>query len=340
MRKFRIDDVKAIASDYKTQLDKHKDEILDAIDDLKSKFDGTHTIKNRRGGILTPIETKAYQDYVDKFRTDYYNDRFVLMFPNEFENVYKNEYLNVLQDKQLRQKLCIDGDKIASLSDRLVKVMGYSEIVRREIFPTIMRQLGIKACVYCNSNYVVAGEERGTYFELDHWKPTSKYPFLSTSFYNLQPCCPHCNKRKNADNKNCEYLKLYEEDSKESLDVFQFHIPESAVVLYFSAQDTSYMKVEFKAANPQYNELRNSTNEKFNIEGIYNQHIDVVEEMMWRAKFYNYSIIRSMTWLYGERYPLVDISRFKLGTYANSDEIHKRPLTKFMQDIGRQLGII
>lgn len=76
------------------------------------------------------------------------------------------------------------------------------------------------------------------------------------------------------------------------------------------------------------------------IEGIYNEHIDVIEEMMWRAKFYDNVIVRSMTWFYGKRNSIVDVARFKLGTYASEDEIHKRPLTKMMQDVGKQIGII
>lgn len=35
-----------------------------------------------------------------------------------------------------------------------------------------------------------------------------------------------------------------------------------------------------------------------------------------------------------------ELNRFILGTYANPEDIHKRPLTAFMQSIGRQLGLI
>ena len=32
--------------------------------------------------------------------------------------------------------------------------------------------------------------------------------------------------------------------------------------------------------------------------------------------------------------------RVILGNYTREDEIHKRPMSKFMMDIGRELGII
>jgi hypothetical protein len=341
MRKILIDkDVEAIASEYKTMLDGYKDSILDSLKNLRDMFDVTkgHTIVKKNGRSLNSVEMASCYKYVEKVWTDYNSDRLTLMLPNKFEEVYKNEYLVLLRDKELRLGISIDADDYNSISNRLIDLMGYSGLVRKVIYPKLMRKLGIKSCVYCNANYAVATEDGDGFFELDHWKPESKYPFLSTSFYNLQPCCPHCNKRKGSNNK-LEFLKLFEEDPNEPLDVFEFHIPESSMVRYFNSQNTSHIKVTFKSANTKFDGLRNDTNEKFGIEGIYNEHIDVVEEMMWRAKFYDNVILGTMTWIFKKRWPMIDIARFKLGSYATEKEVHKRPLTKFMQDIGKQLEI-
>ena len=342
MRKILIDkEVKAIASEYKTQLDTYKDDILDALRNLRDKFDvaNGHTIIKNNNVALTSMEKNSCYQYVEKVKNDYDNGRLTLMLPNKFEDVYKNEYARILDVKLLKLKISIDGDAFNSLSSRLIELMKYSKLVRKEIYPKLMRKLGIKSCVYCNANYAVSTENGVGYFELDHWKPESKYPFLSTSFYNLQPCCPHCNKRKNSDNK-LEFLKLFEEDPNEPLDIFEFHIPEGSLVRYFNSQSTSHIKVTFKPADSKFDKLRNDANDKFGIEGIYNEHIDIVEEMMWRAKFYNNVILSTMTWVFKKRWPMVDIARFKLGSYANKNEVHKRPLTKFMQDVGKQLDII
>lgn len=57
-------------------------------------------------------------------------------------------------------------------------------------------KLGIKACVYCNASYTVATDDDRATFQIDHSYPKSKYPFLCTSFFNLQPSCMHCNQIK------------------------------------------------------------------------------------------------------------------------------------------------
>ncbi len=340
MRKIRIDaDVESIAGEFQLELDKHKAKILQAIDDLMGKFDGKHTL-TKRGAAMDAVDVKKCYDYIDKLKKDYDNGTLTLMKPNDFDKTHQ-VYNGYLKDKELKWSVSIDGDKATPLHKRLTGAMGYQEIVRDEIYPPLMRKMGIKVCVYCNANYTVSAEKgsgRG-YFELDHWKPESKYPFLCTSFYNLQPCCPHCNKRKSASNK-FEFLKLYEEDQNAPLDVLGFQIPKGSMVRYFNNLDTSHIKVTFKATDASLEKLRNDAEQKFGIEGIYNEHIDVIEEMMWRAKFYDNVIVGSMTWFYGKRNPVVDVARFKLGTYAGEDEIHKRPLTKMMQDVGKQLGII
>lgn len=340
MRKIRIDaDVESIAAEFQQELDKHKTEILLAIGNLMGKFDGSHTLT--KGGVaMDAADVMKCYDYIGKLKDDYDNGSLTLMKPSNFENTHQT-YKGFLKDRELKWSVSIDGDKATPIHKRLTESMGYQKIVRDEIYPPLMRKMGIKACVYCNASYTVSaeiGSGKG-YFELDHWKPESKYPFLCTSFYNLQPCCPHCNKRKSA-NDAFEFLKLYEEDQNASLDVFEFQIPKGSIVRYFNKLDTSHIKVTFKAADASSVKLRNDAEQKFGIEGIYNEHIDIIEEMMWRTKFYNNSIVGSMTWLFGKRRPVVDIARFKLGTYAEEEEIHKRPLTKMMQDVGKQLGLI
>lgn len=340
MRKIFIDDdIKTKADNYKAALLKHKQDVLDQIKMLRDLFDGTHKVKDDTGKNPDPAKVAMYYEYLKQLYDDFDNEVLVLLLPNQFQSYHDNQYDKGLNDKDLKAKFTIDGGKAIPFHKRITEAMGYTNLVRDEIFPDIIRELSIKACVYCNANFVVADKKGNGYFELDHWKPESKYPFLCTSFYNLQPCCPHCNKHKSS-NTRLEFFKLYEEDPNESLDLFKFSIPKGGLVRYFAAHDTSHINVEFRATNAAYENLRETADKTFGITGIYNEHIDVVEEMMWRAKFYNNTIVQSMSWLYRKKWKYIDIARFKLGTYAEIDEIHKRPLTKFMQDVGKQLEII
>lgn len=339
MRKIRIEDVEGYAKVYKKQLDAHKTEITSALDCLVTGLDGNHVV-TKRGKALNSADVKRFHDYADKLKNDYKKGLLTLMKPDSFKKAHE-KYEFILKDTELKWRISIDGDEEKAFHKRLIEAMGYQRIVRDEIYPPLIRKMGIKACVYCNANFTISAEKGSGkgYFELDHWKPESKYPFLCTSFYNLQPCCPHCNKRKSASDK-FEFLKLYEEDQNAPLDVFEFHIPHGSIVRYFNNLDTSHIKVTFIATDASFKKLRNDMEQKFGIEGMYNEHIDIIEEMMWRAKFYDNVIVGTMTWLYGKRNSIVDVARFKLGTYADENEIHKRPLTKMMQDVGKQLGII
>lgn len=338
MRKIKIDTyIKNVADEYKQLLGSHKTEVVTALEGLIDKFNGNHII-TRRGKVVDQVMVNECRGYIDRLKNDYKNDEFVLMLPDSFDKTYL-KYREILTIDILGWNISIDGDRALPIHKRITEAMGYQRYVRNEIFPKLMRKIGINSCVYCNANYVVSTDDGVGFFELDHWMPTSRYPFLCTSFYNLQPCCPHCNKRKGSDTKH-KYFKLYEEKNDESLDVFKFQISKSSIVRYFSLQDLSALKIYFKAVDANSQKLRDDANAKFRIEDIYNEHIDFVEEMMWRAKFYNNTILATMKWFYGKRMPSFDLSRFKLGTYADPDEVHKRPLTKMMQDVGRQLGII
>ena len=341
MRRIWIDaHIKEVAKDYKKEFDKYKEDRKKALERLKQKFfDGN--VEKEDGTKVASDEIAKYKDYLTELIFDYENDRLVLMTPGKFEDTH-DEYKKKQGDDALKVRIRFGSKKTTKpFWEWICDAMGYQNFVRDKIYPAISNSLSIKACVYCNANFTITDKKGNGYYDLDHWKPKSVYPFLCASFYNLQPCCPHCNKRKSDDTVG-EYMGLYEEDEKKKgqLDVFQFEIPRGSLVRYFAAQDTSHLTIDFKPANPSCKNLRDTAETKFGIKGIYNEHIDVVEEMMWRAKFYNNTILRSMIWFFDKRWKVVDIARFKLGTYANIDEIHKRPLTKFMQDIGRELEII
>lgn len=77
-----------------------------------------------------------------------------------------------------------------------------------------IKQLNIKACPYCNLEYVQIATFSRNYSEgnkfvrpaLDHFYPKSKYPFFAISLYNLVPCCTTCNSSIKSDNEIGSYV--------------------------------------------------------------------------------------------------------------------------------------
>ena len=87
--------------------------------------------------------------------------------------------------------------------------------------------------------------------------------------------------------------------------------------------------------------LRNNHNDIFCIEGIYNTQKDLAEEILIKSEIYSKAYKRSLinsfgTVIYDEEL----INRLLLGNYDKPEDIHKRPMAKFTQDIAKQLHLI
>lgn len=76
----------------------------------------------------------------------------------------------------------------------------------------------------------------------------------------------------------------------------------------------------------------------FDIDRIYAEHEDEVEELLWRNRIYTKGIVNATNKQFAELdIEGFDFERYILGTYAKKDEVWKRPLTAMKQDIWEQL---
>jgi hypothetical protein len=66
-----------------------------------------------------------------------------------------------------------------------------------------------------------------------------------------------------------------------------------------------------------------------------------VEELILKAKIYTKTYKKALLKSFPKLLTSVNLSnRLILGNYIDSNEIHKRPMAKFMQDIAQQLKLI
>lgn len=255
-------------------------------------------------------------------------------------------------------------DRRAPLWELIVKAMGYHE-VRKEVFPNYVKKLDIKSCVYCNAQFAVTTlieevhdrikkgsrgrpkEARviplmGGYYELDHNKPKSRYPYLCTNFYNLQPCCSSCNKRKSDHDISFSLYREGEFDEEESL---HFAIPHQAIIDFHTQGKCKGVVAHLcddgsmDAVEPYYDgTLAARFNHYFDIDKLYAELDDEVEELLWRNRIYTKGLVNATNTQYSQLgIEDFDFERYILGTYVNKDEVFKRPLTKMKQDIWEQL---
>ena len=161
--------------------------------------------------------------------------------------------------------------------------------------------------------------------QLDHFFPKDSYPLFAISFYNLIPSCYSCNHMKlNEDLKHSPY------DSSLSFDDVKFtYIPKS----------TDKIEIKIDSRNPDFkNGIR-----ILGIEELYQSHIDVVNELIWKKEVYSDSYRDGLSKILNQtalELSEAELNRFITGYYTDKGDYGKRPLSKMVADIGREIGLI
>lgn len=343
MRRKRIGDNEILLSEeYKTKMQKeqHFDGKLvfplKRLKSLKKKFDNKQVReymgKGEKGhdDYQIPVDIDLFGRYVQEIINRYPKDLLTVK-PSEMGGIIK-DFEAILNSGELTRVLKVGKNAKKPFWEILVSQMMYQDI-RRWIFPDYIRRQELKCCVYCNANYTITDADGMAYYDLDHWKPKSKYPFLCISFFNLQPSCHSCNMHKGDDDEH-EYMGLYVDREDEPLDIFSLTLDDADVANYIAEHDKKHLNIHLRSLEPQYDAMCNDMNTQLHIESMYSEHLDVVEEIIWRKMIYNDAFKDSLRNLLEEKnFTNEEISRFIVGGYFDEYDVHKRPLTKMMQDI-------
>ena len=326
--------------------------------EIKAKLYSDNLFKSKNESFKTPISNlKTLKDNLGKNKYEKVR-LYIQKIIDEYKNILKatpTEITNLIDDfdeicdSGILNKKIKPNDKL-KLYEKIVEAMRYDE-VRNSEFHHITDAIGIKTCVYCNSQLAVVTsfsfydkkEKKRkpkimAKFELDHYYSKSKYPFLCTSFFNLYPVCGNCNKAKS---KNPIDFELYTNDP-DDLETFNFWIDDQSILDYWldPNKNHSTLKVQFESINGNYDYL-NKYNSMFGIQGIYDTQTDLAEELVHKAKVYSNAYKESLVDNFKDLFPdKMILNRIIVGNYAEASEIHKRPLSKYTQDIARQLGLI
>lgn len=355
MRRIRVtDDLKATAQSYESRMQKEqifvrklkgkdKNVIVNPLlrlNDLKGTLDDKNKIvKTKKDSAEVSVSDdvrKMLSDYV-AFIIEKYPKELLSLTPTGMRTLIK-EFSDKDWETVPEMEILLPESKFKKFGTIIYETMQY-QLVRQYIMPEYIRKLGIKTCCYCNAEYTITDKSGVGYYQLDHWKPKSLYPYLCISFFNLQPSCAYCNNHKGSDD-TLEFLNLYEDQEDEPLDVFEFHINKDSVDDYLTSHQREILHYEWREKSPQYKTLRESMDSKLHISDIYDEHKDEVEELIWRSQFYGGSFLDAINdSKIGIELTEDEIRRFILGTYANADEVHKRPLTKLKQDLAKELGM-
>ncbi|HHS93655.1 MAG TPA: hypothetical protein ENK82_09940 [Campylobacterales bacterium] len=191
----------------------------------------------------------------------------------------------------------------------------------------LVQGLRISTCPYCNRNTVYnLNKSLGRTSEIDHFHPKEKYPYFAISFYNLIPSCKVCNKLKMEDEIE---VNPYEA----SFDVnFKLRVKDST--FYYSSKG---FELAFKSDDANVQKQINT----FKLEDLYQNHKDIVLELIQKNAIYNESYLDELLTQYeGTLFKnREDLQRLISGGYISDEEIGKRPLSKLIKDISSELGL-
>jgi len=227
------------------------------------------------------------------------------------------------------------------LTDHIQKALNYTAL-RKNFYPKYFRSIGIKSCIYCNSQLTVSiakiANKIDARLEVDHYYPKDDFPYLSISLFNLYPCCSSCNKRKK---KNLVNFKLYtDEISKLSKSEFNFSITKSSECDYLVTKDIDSIEIVFDDSSAPLTGYK-SLQDAFSIREIHATQKDIISELIIKNQIYNESFKRTLKNNFSKlSLSQNDFDRVIIGNYTKDKDIHKRPFSKMTMDIAKQLGLI
>lgn len=312
-------------------LDTNASEIDLLIKEAKQSVINFRNLPDRRGTRANPripiVLSQVQTNYLNKLIAD-------------FENIVKASPKKL---KLLKAEfdLIVNGEDLSKhhkeFKNELLIRMGYAKL-RNDYYADYFESTGLKTCVYCNSQLAVSVRSfkggKSAKFQVDHFLPKSEYPCFSISFFNLIPVCGPCNGKKSASSIDFD---VYSDDPIDLIDSpFKFRLDKRSIVSYRVNGVKEKLIVKFD------DPLNKGFNKNFDIEGIYSTQKDLAEELVLKSIIYNESYLKSLRNSFKKLYPnkIPMAERLLVGNYTRTKDIHKRPMSKFTQDIARQLKII
>lgn len=308
------------------------------FDDITDKRKGNYKGPIDRLNELLPIFSNLNQQIIIRFLRRHFSEIILLTPKQQLDLIHAFDlkgYNRLIYDSVKKEQ--------TSFGKKITWAFRYTEFREFELVK-LAGNLNIKACLYCNSQYTLVvkkGNSKVAKLQFDHFFPKSPYPYLSISLYNLIPSCASCNHSKSDTfYKLNELTHPYFEDFHS---LFNFAIPTKSHIKLLMGKDVPVNELEPSIALPVLLEVENYDKE-FHLTGIYQRHTDIVKEIYEKAYAYKEGGKEALLKLEKNGKKIFNdekqIQRMLLANYTIDVDINKRPLTKFMQDMARNSGLI
>ena len=249
-----------------------------------------------------------------------------------YTEIVKNHFSGVFRNTSGHRGRTDFGEEIL----KAFNYKGYRETVLVEL----AEKLNVKTCPYCNMHYTLFAEKEETKeddgkidklakFQFDHFFDKSDYPFLSMSLYNLIPSCASCNQGKSTSTLDLKFHPY------NSAICEQFHFEVEDPLLLYSGARKDKININIINDMSENKEKLSSFIETFHIKTLYSRHKDIAQETFDKAYEDPY-YLNSSNFNFLDSKDSEYLQRLWMGTYPSTNDIEKRPMTKFIQDLWNQ----
>ncbi len=310
--------------------------------------------------IKINISSKTIENFKIQVLSNFYNDKKQkIVFKKEEDNklkwsidigainrLIKRKLKNYPKEIDLEKLITLDYKELCDLKDFIDNNEDLKELnkTQKDYFYTLyqrlkkseyIKDLNITVCPYCNRNYIFNFKKSNSLkatAQLDHFFDKNTYPYFSISIFNLVPSCQTCNQRKSKIQNDIyhPFTETFNDDVK-----FKLKLKDSK--FYY---DKNSLEIEKKILKNE--DKVNSHIKTFNINNLYEEHKDIVLELIQKAQIYNESYIDELYQKYeGTLFKnREDVLRHITGGYIEDKDINKRPLSKLIKDISEELELI
>lgn len=304
-------------------------------------------IRNQRSKAIAKLNALYAKTTVHNDRV--YLNNVILLFVNNpdillWDSAKINKNLGVVGNVPLINKTYKNGitkPVKSPIKNAIITALDY-KVLRSSFYPKYFKEIGIKSCVYCNSQLTItAVKSKGIYsakFDVDHYHSKDEYPFLCISLFNLYPACSSCNRAKGT--KNIEFELYTTNPIKTKKSIYNFKLSSYSKSKYLTTKDSN--DIGFTFNEPVYtNPTTKKLNDVFHIENIYETQVDLIEELIIKSQIYNKSYLKSLKSNFNKLSLHPELfKRTLIGNYTEDKDIHKRPMSKLVMDIAKDLGLI
>lgn len=319
---------------------------LKSPQNLDGSYHATQSLIGRidrqlKADILIPIRIKFWNYFLINHHRNL--ERIISGRPEILSAVIL-EIENLVGHNILSNNLSYNQASLTSFGQIVKSVFGYENYRDNGSARQNVEQFNLNYCPYCNKQELesiwrtstLSGDPRiAALYQLDHFYPRARYPYLAVSFFNLIPGCSPCNAQLKQD-KDFNIITHINPFHKSFNDYFKFKL--SKVVV--SSLNDVELKFENKSPHSVNSIVDFELLQRYNQRNTKKRVFDQLAALKNRSEGVRKSYRSQISGLFGQ----ADISNETLlksqGVPITENEISNYEMGKMKRDICIQLGLL